>query len=142
MSFKCGDKVYISDWGEGVITDVFPELKEAVVEFETFSGGGNFSFGFDELRHIPKRIATMEVFKSVHNTLHVVIQNCSEHVNVFLSLFDVWNSHGNYKYDEVESWERAKIWFECPMEFLDFIKSPMGCTALQRLGIEKIEVRD
>lgn len=142
MSFKCGDKVYIRDWGEGIITDVFSDLKEAAVQFETFRGGGCFSFSFDELRHVPKRIATLEVFKSVHGTVHVVIQNCDIHVNDFISLFDVWKSHGNYKYDGLESWEYAKIWFECSMEFLDFIKTPMGQEALRRLGIEKIEVRD
>ena len=36
----------------------------------------------------------------------------------------------------------AKIWFECPMEFLDFIKTPIGEEALHRLGIEKIEVEN
>lgn len=88
------------------------------------------------------RVATMKIFKSVHGTVHVVVQNCSEHVNVFLSLFDIWKPHGNYKYDGLESWERAKIWFECPMEFLDFIKSPIGEETLHRLGIEKIEVEN
>ena len=144
MSFKSGDRVYLPtfDGYEGVIREVYPEECAACVEVEMHNGSCCFPFAFEEMQLITKeRIPTMEIFKSVHGTVHVVVQNCSAYVNDFLSLFDVWKSGGNYKYDEVESWERAKIWFECPMEFMDFIESDMGRIALRRLGIEKIEVR-
>lgn len=143
MSFKCGDKVILENFDryEGTIVKVLPDTCEALVEFETANGGGCLQFAFEEMTLIPrKRIPTMEIFKSVHGTFHVVIQNCDIHVNDFLSLFDVWKSHGNYKYDGLESWERAKIWFECPMEFLEFVNSMIGKIALKRLGIEKLRV--
>ena len=145
MSFTCGDHVKIKrklDEVEGTIINLDIENCQAMVRIGTHSAVIGV-FNYEELTLIPReRIPIMEVFKSVYNTLHVVVQNCSEHVNVFLSLFDVWKSHGNYKYDGLESWERAKIWFECPMGFLDFIKTPIGEEALYRLGIEKIEVEN
>lgn len=139
MSFKRGDRVVIKSLNnrKGIITEIFPEIGKASVSL----GHVTMFFPLEELS-VYSGVATMEIFKSVHNTIDVVVQNCSEHVNDFLSLFDVWESHGNYKYDGLESWERAKIWFECPMEFLDFIKSPIGERALHRLGIEKIEVEN
>lgn len=139
MSFKRGDKVVLKRFNnrKGIVTEIFPKICKAAVSL------GNIAliFPFEELSAY-SNVATMEIFKSVHGTVHVVVQNCSEHVNDFLSLFDVWKSHGNYKYDGLESWERAKIWFECPIEFFDFIKSPIGKETLHRLGIEKIEVEN
>lgn len=139
MSFKRGDKVFLKSFNnrKGVVTEIFPTICKATVSLDNIA----LIFPFEELSAY-SGVATMEIFKSVHGTVHVVVQNCSEHVNDFLSLFDVWKSHGNYKYDGLESWERAKIWFECPMEFLDFIKTPIGEEALYRLGIEKIEVEN
>ena len=139
MSFKRGDKVVIKRFNnrKGVITEILPKINKATVSL----GHIAIIFPLEELNAYSS-VATMEIFKSVHNTINVVVQNCSTHVNDFLSLFDIWKSHGNYKYDGLESWERAKIWFECPMEFLDFIKSPIGEEALHRLGIEKIEVEN
>lgn len=84
--------------------------------------------------------ATMKVFKSVHGTVHVVIQNCSAEIVTLLHRFDVWGSNGNYKYDETKPKERAEIWFECPMEFIDFVKSSMGRYALQRMGVKEFHI--
>lgn len=136
MNFKVGDNVYASDWCEGIIMQIFPEDREALVSFETYNGGGCLSFSFDELKHIPKRTATLKAFKSVHGTVHVIIQNCSAEVTTLLHRFDVWGSHGNYKYDEKKPEESAEIWFECPMEFVDFVESSMGRAAFQRMGVE------
>lgn len=85
-----------------------------------------------------KRIATLQAFKSVHGTVHVVIQNCPAEVATLLHRFDVWQSHGNYKYNNTT--ERAEIWFECPMEFFDFVGSNMGRTAFRRMGVAEFYI--
>lgn len=45
--FEVGDWVYASDWCYGVIVSIEDDI--AVVEFETFGGGGTWSFWLDEL---------------------------------------------------------------------------------------------
>ena len=135
MSFKVGDKVFASDWCEGIITHI--ENDVAYVMYTTERGGGCMAFGLDELELIPERKATLKAFKSVHGTVHVVIQNCSPEVTTLLHRFDVWKSNGNYKYDENKS---AEIWFECPMEFFDFVESSMGRAAFQRMGVEEFYI--
>ena len=49
MDFKVGDYVYAGDWCYGIIVEI--ENDVAYVEFETYCGGGCFSFGLDELEH-------------------------------------------------------------------------------------------
>lgn len=140
MSFKVGDKVFASDWGEGTIVSIHHENQEALVEMHTGNFGGCWPFELEELKLIPERKATLKAFKSVHGTVHVVIQNCSPEVTTLLHRFDVWKSNGNYKYDENKPNERAEIWFECPMEFFDFVESSMGRAAFQRMGVEEFHV--
>ena len=45
--FKIGDKVYGSDWCQGVIVDITDD--HALVKFETAGGGGTISFPFEEM---------------------------------------------------------------------------------------------
>ena len=51
MDFKVGDKVYASDWCEGMIIEIVNDF--ASVEFSTDNGGGCLQFELDELEHIP-----------------------------------------------------------------------------------------
>ena len=138
MSFKVGDRVYANDWCEGTIVEI--ENDVAHIEFSTDGGGGCLPFGLDELEHIPNRVATLRAFKSIHGTVNVVIQNCSSEVTTLLHRFDVWKSNGRFEYDENKPKERAKIWFECPMEFLDFVESSMGRACFQRMGVEEFYI--
>lgn len=138
MNIKIGDKVYVSDYVEGTVIDIDNEL--AVVEYSTGTGGGSLPIHIDELKLVPKRVATMQVFKSVHGTVNVVIQNCSAEVTTLLWRFDVWKSQGRFVYDESKPSERAKIWFECPIEFLNFIESSMGRACFERMGVEEIKI--
>lgn len=135
MDFKIGDRVYAGKWCEGIITDIRDNVAD--VEFETADGGGCLPFSLNELEYVPKRTATMKVFKSVHGTVNVMIQNCTPEVTTLLWRFDVWKSDGRFEYDDNKPNERAKIWFECPIEFLDFIKSSMGRACFERMGVEE-----
>lgn len=74
----------------------------------------------------------MDVFKSVHNTTLVRIQNCQEEVFHLLSKFDIWKSKGELKPDG--------FWFECPIEFYNFMRSTMGLTLFHRSGVISIGV--
>lgn len=85
--------------------------------------------------------ATLRAFKSVHGTVNVIIQNCSPEVATLLWRFDVWKSNGRFEWDEHEPKERAEIWFECPMEFLDFVESSMGRACFQRMGVEEFYIK-
>lgn len=138
MSFEVGDRVYAGDWCEGIIVDIRDDVAD--VEFETAGGGGCLPFGLNELEYIPKRVATLRAFKSVHGTVNVVIQNCSPEVVTLLWRFDVWKSNGRFEYDENKTNERPKILFECPMEFLDFVESSMGRACFQRMGVEEFYI--
>lgn len=139
-SFNIGDHVYASDWCEGIIVEINHKECVAYVSFDTGNIGGCLPFGLDELEHVPERKATLEAFKTVHGTVNVVVQNCSSEVVTLLHRFDVWKSDGKYKYDENKPKERAKIWFECPIEFLDFVESSMGKAAFQRMGVEEFYI--
>lgn len=139
MSFKVGDKVYAGDWCEGTITEIVND-DVAYIEFATDNGGGCLPFGLDELKRIPHRTATLRAGKSSHGTVHVVIQNCEPEVAALLWRFDVLKSNGRFEYDENKTNERPKIWFECPMEFLDFVKSSMGRACFQRMGVEEFYI--
>lgn len=140
MDFKLNDHVCASGWCEGVITHIDDDV--AYVMYTTERGGGCMAFRFSELELIPERKATLKAFKSVHGTVHVVIQNCSPEVAALLHRFDVWKSNGNNKYDENKPWQGAEIWFECPMEFLDFVESSMGRAAFQRMGVEEFNINN
>lgn len=51
----------------------------------------------------PKSITpTLKVFKSPHGTVNVVIQNCPPEVMTLLCQLDIWESHGNFKYNKNE----------------------------------------
>ncbi len=138
MNFEIGDKVYVDDWCEGIIVDINGELAD--VEYSTEGGGGCFLFRLDELEYVPNRVATLRAFKSVHGTVNVIIQNCSPEVTTLLHRFDVWKSNGRFEYDKNKPKERAKIWFECPMEFLNFVESSMGRACFQRMGVEEFYI--
>ena len=138
MGFNIGDKVCASDWCEGIIVDIRDNIAD--VEFETAGGGGRLPFGLNELEYVPNRVATLRTFRSVHGTVNVVIQNCSPEVVTLLWRFDVWKSNGRFEYDENKTNERPKIWFECPMEFLDFVESSMGRACFQRMGVEEFYI--
>ena len=140
MNFEVGDHVYASDWGEGIIVSIHEEDQEALVEMDTGNFGGLLPFEFNELKHVIKRKAMLKAFKSCHKSVNVIIQNCSAEVVTLLHRLDIWHSNGNYKYDENKPEERAEIWFELPMEFLDFIRSEMGRKCFQRMGVEEIDV--
>lgn len=45
-SFEIGDQVYAGDWCYGQIIDISFENREALVEFDTESGGGSLWFEF------------------------------------------------------------------------------------------------
>lgn len=86
------------------------------------------------------KVATLRAFRSPHGTVNVVIQNCSPEVSTLLWRFDIWNSNGRFEYDENKPKERARIWFECPIEFLDFISSDMGKACFERMGVQKFYI--
>lgn len=86
--------------------------------------------------------ATLTVFKSVHGTVNVVIQNCSPEVATLLWRFDIWKANGRFEWDESKPKEKAKIWFECPIEFLNFVKSDMGKEAFKRMGVDEFYISD
>ena len=47
--FEIGDQVYAGDWFYGQIIDISFENTEALVEFDTGSGGGSIWFEFREM---------------------------------------------------------------------------------------------
>lgn len=141
MEFKVGDHVYASDWGEGIIVSIDQERQEALVDMDTGNFGGVWGFELEELKHVEKRIATLKAFKSVHGTVNVVIQNCSIEATTWMHRFDVWGAWGNYKYNEQKPDENPEIWFECPMEFIDFVESSMGREAFRRMGVEEFDIK-
>lgn len=51
-SFEVGDQVYAGDWCYGQIVDIDFEKGEALVEFDTGSGGGSLWFEFRELTRV------------------------------------------------------------------------------------------
>lgn len=51
IGFKIGDWVYADDWCYGQIVDMHSSW--AIVEFETYGGGGSYSFKVTELKHAP-----------------------------------------------------------------------------------------
>ena len=140
--FKIGDKVFASDWCEGIIVDINEEENYASVEFETSGGGGCLLFNFNELQIIPEAIAKINISKSTHSTINVIIQNCSSEVVTLLHRFDIWENNGKFEYDENKTNERPKIHFECPLEFLDFIKSDMGKNCFKRMGVEEFYIEE
>ena len=138
MEFNIGDRVVCGSGicaVEGIITDIHDNV--ARVSFETFGGGRCLPFRLNELKHVSKRIAKLHASKSEHGTVNVMIQNCSLEVSVLLCRFDIWKSTGRFEYDDNKPNEYAKIWFECPIEFLDFIESSMGRACFERMGVEE-----
>lgn len=85
-------------------------------------------------------MSTLVATKSLHGTVNVVIHNCSTEVISLLHRLDIWESDGRYEYDEDKPSERPHIWFECPIEFFDFVETGMGKECLKRMGIEEILV--
>ena len=79
---------------------------------------------------------TLWVYKTVHGTVNVAIQNCDKEVATLLWRFDIWKSKGRHEFNDDKPLERAKIWFECPIEFVDFVGSSMGRACFQRMGVE------
>lgn len=68
-NFQIGDWVYADDWCYGQITDIYSGW--AHVEFNTGSGGGNFSFKLSELSKAP----APEPRKSVKQQVLDIIQD-------------------------------------------------------------------
>ncbi len=77
MNYTIGDRVFVSDWCEGVIVDIDREGLQALVEFDTGNGGGTLWFGFDELKpyitmpdpvsiRVPKTVAEIVICGAVH----------------------------------------------------------------------------
>jgi hypothetical protein len=52
-SFKVGDWVYVNDWCYGQIMDIDKHKQDAVVEFDTGSGGGSMFFNLEDLEPAP-----------------------------------------------------------------------------------------
>lgn len=140
MNFNIGDRVYAGDWCEGTIVDVDTDLGYAFVEYETPGGGGTMPFKMDELELIPDVAPSLTAFKSAHGTVNVIVHYCSPEVTTLLQRFDIWNSQGKFEYDADKPNERAKICFECPIEFLDFVESSMGRACFQRMGVEEFYI--
>jgi hypothetical protein len=139
MKLNYGDTVIAPGIGEGKITYISTD-NIADVEFNTVNGGCTLQYHLSELQYVPKRTARLWAHKSVHGTVNVIIQNCSSEVTTLLWRFDIWKSNGNFKFDETKPNERAKIWFECPIEFLDFIESSMGRACFERMGVEEFNI--
>ena len=138
MKFKIGDKVYAKDVEvEGTIVEIENDI--ASVEFSTGNGGGCAQFELNELELVPIRIPSMRVFKSDHETLNVVIQNCSVEVATLMTRFNIRDTGGRFEWDKTKPKERPKIWFECPMGFLDFVESDLGKTCFERMGVKELE---
>ena len=140
MKLKYGDTVIAQGIGEGKIIYISTD-NIADVEFNTVNGGGTLQYHLSELQYVPKRTARLEAYASCHGTVNVIIQNCSLEVSTLLWRFDIWKSKGNFKFDETKPNERAKILFECPIEFFEFIKSSMGRTCFERMGVEEFYIK-
>lgn len=84
--------------------------------------------------------AILRAFKSAHGTVNVVIQNCPSDVPTLLRGFDIWKSDGRFEWDTNKPKERPEIWFECPIEFLDFVESSMGRACFERMGVEEFYI--
>ena len=86
--------------------------------------------------------ASLRAFRSPHNTLNVVVQNCSNEVTTFLSRLDIWKSGGKFEYNTLNKKEKPTIWFECPIEFLEFIKSDIVKECFKRMGVNEFQLED
>ena len=143
MNFNVGDRVYADGVGEGIIVDFVynchGDNTRAIVSFETFGGGGMLPFSLSELRHIPKHTAKLSVYKQINCAVNVCVQNCTIEVCKLMHRLDIWKSTGRREYDENEPFE-SKYWFECPIEFVDFIKSDMGKECFKRMGVEEFYI--
>lgn len=134
MIFKICDRVLAYGLYEGTIIDI--DGDNVIIGTKS----GTINCHVDELELVPERIPIFKVFKTVNNTVNVMIQNCSPSVASFLWRFDIWNSNGNFKYDENKPKEKPEIWFECPIEFLDFIESAMGKECFKRMGVKEFYI--
>lgn len=83
---------------------------------------------------------TLWVYKTAHGTVNVAIQNCDKEVATLLWRFDIWKSKGRFEFNDDKPLERAKIWFECPIEFVDFVGSSMGRACFQRMGVQVFHI--
>jgi hypothetical protein len=67
-NFEIGDWVYADEWCYGQITDLHSSW--AVVEFQTDTGGGSFSFKLDDLVKAPAPENKREFIEYVRIVLH------------------------------------------------------------------------
>lgn len=68
-SFEIGDQVYAGDWCYGQIIDISFENKEALVEFDTGTGGGSLWFEFGELTRASMKGETTFMNKPTYSEL-------------------------------------------------------------------------
>lgn len=68
-SFETGDQVYAGDWCYGQIIDISFENKEALVEFDTGTGGGSLWFEFGELTRASMKGETTFMNKPTYSEL-------------------------------------------------------------------------
>ena len=68
-SFEIGDQVYAGDWCYRKIIDISFENKEALVEFDTGTGGGSLWFEFGELTRVSMKGETTFMNKPTYSEL-------------------------------------------------------------------------
>lgn len=74
---------------------------------------------------------------SAYGTCNVVNYSAeSNDVNSFLSVFDVWGSHGNFKIS-IDG-NHQEVWFECGMDFYDMLHTETMKRAFKRMGVELV----
>lgn len=83
------------------------------------------------------------IFPSVHNTTCVVNYDWNNsQVNNFLSLFDIWGSHGqrkaHFQESNYESQVDYEVWFECSKEFTDLATTPDMVRAFKRMNVNVV----
>ena len=74
---------------------------------------------------------------SVHGTCNIVNYKAEANdINSFLSIFDVWRSHGHFKMSEDNN--HQEVWFECSKEFFEMLHTNTMQQAFKRMGVELV----
>ena len=88
----------------------------------------------------PRRRKYVRVFESANGTVNVV-NYCADNnsLNEFLHNFDAWNGYGRYRLSapmKCEGTFYQEVWFEMPIDFMDFAKTNLFKLVMERFDVE------
>ena len=117
-SFEIGDWVYAGDWCYGQIVDIDFEKGEALVEFDTGTGGGSLWFEFGELmRAFMKGESTSVKNPTYSELLDELTRLCHELDDLYVVkkirwyMVEVWTK-GEDSRELLDIFDNNVLWFD------------------------------